>query len=82
MSKRLWSGTKSAGAVLVSVFVPLPQGFQIQYPVSDYIAAQGVRLEGHPLVPDLEVLPARRNSAPDVTIERAAALLQGKQASQ
>lgn len=74
-------GTKSAGAVLVSVFGRLPEGFQLQYPVSDYITALGVRLEGHPLQPDLEV-PATRGSVSDSTVQRAAALLEGKQAGQ
>lgn len=49
-------GTKSAGAVLASVYGRLPEGFQIQYPISDYVTIKGVRLEGNPLVPDVEVI--------------------------
>jgi len=67
-------GTKSAGAVLVSIFAPLPEGFQLQFPTSDYITAQGMRLEGHPLIPDVEVAPSPRGQ-PDLTITRAVAAL-------
>jgi carboxyl-terminal processing protease len=39
-------GTKSAGAVLVSVMVPVANtGFMVQYPINDYVSAKGVRLE-------------------------------------
>jgi carboxyl-terminal processing protease len=69
-------GTKSAGAVLVSIFAPLPEGFQLQYPTSDYITGQGMRLEAHPLVPDVEVTPSPRGQS-DATIAKAAATLQG-----
>lgn len=48
-------GTKSAGAVLVSVMGGLPHGFNIQYPISDYISRDGVRLEANGIRPDLEV---------------------------
>lgn len=48
-------GSKSAGAVLASIFGRLPQGFQLQYPVSDYVTIKGTRLEKHPIEPDLEV---------------------------
>jgi len=47
-------GTKSAGAVLVSVMVPVARGFQVQYPINDYISGKGVRLEHNGLVPDIE----------------------------
>jgi carboxyl-terminal processing protease len=48
-------GSKSMGAVLASVYGKLPEGFELQYPVSDYVTIKGVRLEGNPRVPDLEV---------------------------
>lgn len=51
-------GTRSAGAVLTSLLAPLPEGFGLQYPVTDYITAKGVRLEGAPLLPDVEVTTA------------------------
>ena len=69
-------GTKSAGAVLVSIFAPLPEGFQLQFPTSDYITGQGMRLEAHPLVPDVEVTPTPRGQ-PDPAIAKALAALQG-----
>lgn len=60
-------GTRSAGAVLTSLLAPVPESFGLQYPITDYITAKGVRLEGHPLIPDVEVTPeppARAGSAP------------------
>ena len=48
-------GTKSAGAVLVSVMVPLVRGFQVQYPINDYVSAKGVRLEHNGVPVDAEV---------------------------
>jgi len=45
-------GHRSAGAVLVSVMAPLPHDFNLQYPISDYISAKGVRLEANGIVPD------------------------------
>jgi carboxyl-terminal processing protease len=51
-------GSKTAGAVLASIFGRLPQGFQLQYPVSDYVTAKGVRLEHNPLTPDVEATGA------------------------
>jgi len=70
-------GTRSAGAVLASIFGPLPQGFQLQYPVSDYVTVKGVRLEGHPLAPDVEVTitptpgQAPKPTDPDPVIAKA-----------
>jgi hypothetical protein len=46
-------GSKSAGAVLVSVFSRLSYGFRIQFPIGDYVSHGGRRLEGHPLTPDV-----------------------------
>jgi carboxyl-terminal processing protease len=63
-------GTKSAGAVLASVFGRLPQGFQIQYPVSDYVSIKGVRLEKNPIVPDEEVSGAGQDGK-DPVVEKA-----------
>ena len=48
-------GSRSAGAVLASVFARLPNDFECQYPVQDYVTAQGIRLEKNPLKPDAEV---------------------------
>ncbi|MBC8065599.1 MAG: PDZ domain-containing protein [Chlorobia bacterium] len=62
-------GTKSAGAVLASVFGTLPQGFQIQYPVSDYVSIKGVRLEKNPIVPDEEVTGASQDGKDPVVVK-------------
>lgn len=48
-------GTPSAGAVLVSTFVVLPGGYAMQIPLEDYVTIKGVRLEGNPIVPDIEL---------------------------
>jgi len=69
-------GTKSAGAVLASIFGPLPQGFQIQYPVSDYVTIKGTRLEAHPIVPDVEVTGAGADGK-DPVVEKAVEKLKG-----
>lgn len=61
-------GTPSAGAVLMSTFGRLPHGFSIQFPVSDFVSAKGKRLEGHPLVPDVEMT---RSSDTEATVEAA-----------
>lgn len=47
-------GTKSAGAVLVSVMIPVVRGFQVQYPINDYVSAKGVRLEHTGVPVDVE----------------------------
>lgn len=46
-------GSASRGAVLASVYGRLPHGYEIQYPVSDYVTIKGVRLEGNPVQPDI-----------------------------
>jgi len=49
-------GTHSAGAVLVSVMVPVANtGFQLQYPINDYVSAKGIRLEHTGVPVDIEV---------------------------
>jgi carboxyl-terminal processing protease len=47
-------GSRTAGAVLASVYRNLPEGWSLQYPVSDFVTGKGVRLEANPLVPDVE----------------------------
>lgn len=66
-------GTKSAGAVLVSIMSPLPGGFSLQYPLMDYVTYKGIRLEGNPIVPDAEA-PNPKFKEQDVAIEKALAL--------
>jgi carboxyl-terminal processing protease len=67
-------GTKSAGAVLASVFYKLPEGFSIQYPVSDYVSAKGTRLEKNPLIPDAEVTGIKDGDK-DPVVDKAVELL-------
>ena len=52
-------GSKSAGAVLISVMRPLPDGFRLQFPLADYVTSNGLRLEGHGVVPDFAVSDPR-----------------------
>ena len=47
-------GTRSMGAVLVSVFRPVGHGFALQYPMSDYVTVANRRLEANPIVPVVE----------------------------
>ncbi len=63
-------GTRSAGAVLASVFRPLAHGFQMQYPVSDYVSIKGVRLEKNPIVPDVEATGSSQDGK-DPVVEKA-----------
>ncbi|HZH97413.1 MAG TPA: S41 family peptidase, partial [Fimbriimonadaceae bacterium] len=69
-------GTKSAGAVLVSVMAPMPHGYMLQYPITDYITMQGLRLEGNGVQPVVEAPAAVRFGEPDVAVEKAVILLQ------
>jgi carboxyl-terminal processing protease len=63
-------GTKSAGAVLASVFGRLPKGYEIQYPVSDYVTNSYVRLEKNPIAPDIEVTE-RAEEGKDPVLDKA-----------
>lgn len=65
-------GQKSLGAVLASTYGRLPGGWEIQYPMQDYVTIKGERLEGHPREPDLVVeRPAdgAKDDAPDKALE-------------
>jgi carboxyl-terminal processing protease len=65
-------GSRTAGAVLASTFARLPEGFSMQHPVSDYLTVKLRRLEGQPLMPDLEVAAGGEG---DVALAKAAELL-------
>lgn len=67
-------GTKSAGAVLVSVMAQLPEGWVLQYPMMDYVSVQGVRLEANGVEVDIEA-PTPKLNEPDLAVEKATALL-------
>lgn len=69
-------GTRSAGAVLVSVMTPLPEGFVLQYPITDFITVDGVRLEGTGVTPVVETAGAFKYNEPDEAVEKAALLLE------
>ena len=67
-------GSRSAGAVLASVYRRLPHGYELQYPISDYVTRDGVRLEKNPIVPDVVVTePATEEKDP--AVEQALAKL-------
>lgn len=68
-------GARTAGAVLASVYGKLPQGFEIQYPISDYVTAQGRRLESNPLDPDAEAAATKTEDGKDPGVEKALELL-------
>ena len=70
-------GTKTAGAVLASVFRNISEGFSVQYPVSDYVTIKGKRLEKGPVVPDVEVTAVRQGDGPDPVVEKALEVLRG-----
>lgn len=66
-------GAKSAGAVLASTYRSLGGGFELQYPVQDYVTIKGVRLEGHPQIPDLAL--ERKPDQPDDAAQQALDLM-------
>lgn len=72
-------GTRSAGAVLASVYGRLPGGFEIQYPIQDYVTIKGQRLEKNPVVPDLE--PERPTDGKDNQPQAALEVLKKKAAA-
>jgi carboxyl-terminal processing protease len=72
----IFVGTESLGAVLASVYRPLTGGWELQYPVQDYITIKGERLEGHPREPDLKI--ERTAEGPDDAPAKALELLQKK----
>lgn len=63
-------GGRTAGAVLASVYASLPLGWEIQYPVTDYVTIKGVRLEGNPLQPDHDVA-VKPDQTEDVVLAKA-----------
>ena len=70
-------GKKSAGAVLVSVIVPVSNGFMLQYPLSDYVTTTGIRLEGTGVTPDYSVEEPRIRlpQTKDVAVAKAVEVL-------
>jgi carboxyl-terminal processing protease len=71
-------GANSAGAVLASVYKKLPGGFELQYPLQDYVTIKGVRLEANPRVPDVAL--ERSADGKDDAADKAIELLKKKAA--
>ena len=69
-------GQNSRGAVLASTYGRLAGGFELQYPVSDYVTIKGQRLEGDPVVPTIPVEVAR-GAEGDPVLDAAVAALRG-----
>lgn len=69
-------GSKTAGAVLASMMLPLRDGggFWMQFPVTDYVTIKGLRLEGNGVKPDMEAEMPRFGET-DQAIAKALALL-------
>jgi carboxyl-terminal processing protease len=68
-------GETSGGAALPSRLEQLPNGDVLQYAFADFVAPDGVRLEGHGVIPDTEVrlrrtdLLAGRDAVLDVALD-------------
>jgi carboxyl-terminal processing protease len=67
-------GRMSNGSVLEGQVFPLPDGGQVQVPVSDFVRAGGRRIEGVGVEPDIRVIPslAEIRGGRDSVVERAA----------
>ena len=63
-------GAPSAGAVLASIFRKLPQGYEVQIPISDYVTNSWVRLEKNPVQPDVTVTE-RAEDGKDPAVNKA-----------
>lgn len=61
-AKAIIVGQPTAGAVLASIRSRLPYGFSMQFPISDFVTASGVRLEQSPVQPDV-LVPSGENAA-------------------
>jgi len=68
-------GETSAGAILLSVFDPLPTGYMFQYAISDYKSPKNILIEGRGVKPDREVALTRESllAGRDVQLEAAVA---------
>jgi carboxyl-terminal processing protease len=66
-------GRMSNGAVLAAKLFPLPDGGQVQVPVSDFVRAGDRRIEGVGVEPDIRVIPslAEIHAGRDPVVERA-----------
>jgi carboxyl-terminal processing protease len=66
-------GERSAGAVLMSTYVKMDNGFEMKVPTSDYVTIKGLRIEGSPLQPDVRAraMMMRGLQAPDPANDEA-----------
>jgi carboxyl-terminal processing protease len=76
-------GSRTAGAVLMSNYVTLENGFEMKVPTSDYITVKGHRLEGSPLEPDARAgnpwsAPSGSDPLEDSAVKKAIELLKAK----
>ena len=74
-------GRRTAGAVLASVFYPLPDGGRLQLSREDYVAPKGRRIEGNGVEPDLTVTRtlADLRAGRDPELDAAVRMLKGRQ---
>lgn len=70
-------GQASRGAVLASVYARLEGGFELQYPLSDYVTIKNERLEGKPRQPDVAVDARPEEGKPDPVVQAAYDKLKG-----
>lgn len=70
-------GSRSAGAVLASIYINLDMDLRLQIPISDYVSKNFVRLEKNPIVPDFVVDGARGASAEDPALIKALEVVRG-----
>ena len=68
-------GETSAGAILLSVFDPLPTGYMFQYAISDYKSPKNILIEGRGVKPDREVVLTRESllAGRDIQLDAAIA---------
>lgn len=64
-------GTQTAGAVLVSRYSQVGNGFVMKVPLSEWVTINGQRLEGHPLKADVQVRMRRGERGGNEAVEKA-----------
>lgn len=70
-------GSRSAGAVLASIYINLDMDLRLQIPISDYVSKNLIRLEKNPIVPDFVVDGSRGASAEDPALIKALEVVRG-----
>lgn len=70
-------GSKSAGAVLVSIMRPIANGYLLQYPITDYVTPNGLRLEGRGVIPVVEAAQVVKFGEKDDAIEKSMVYIAG-----